>query len=57
MQNWDVRAISQCIRVVGRKREGEKGPSHLNQVPGEKQPELEDRLSQRSGENGTLRTG
>lgn len=35
------RAIKKCIKVVGRKGDEKKGPNHLNQVPGEKEPELE----------------
>lgn len=57
MQNWDIRSISKCLRVAGRKGEGEKGPSHLKQVPGGTEPELEGQLSQRKGAQGTLRTG
>lgn len=46
MQNWDIRPLSKCLRVAGRKGVGEKGPSHWKQVPGEKEPELEDPLSE-----------
>lgn len=34
------RAINKCIKVDGGKGDEEKGPSHLNQVSGEKEQEL-----------------
>ena len=38
--------------MVGRKGAGGKCPSHLRQVPGKREPELEGHLSRQNGENG-----